>query len=429
MRESVHPLDLRDRSEKGKMDTEIGLTPRQSKVNGRFAYMGCIVAQTGVQLVAPSLPVMRDALELSDTQLSLVMGFYLLPAALGAIPAGILADKIGRRQVFGWAMIGLGLCGVALQFFTESFGIFLAIRFVQGLAFAGLLPLTMTILGDAFRGSELIGAQGRRSVAMLVGDGFLPIAGGVLASISWQAPWLGQVLAIPFGIAVLAKLTDPSSLIAKADTTPLRARFSKAFRVKGIYAIQYASFLRLFLKFSMLTFLPVLLVDERDLSPAFAGLIVGASAVIGMVPSATAARIARFGRASTFVAIGIAFEAIALAGWALLGSPAAILIAAVVFGIADGLSGVFVNSIVAATPDTESRASFIAVTGAIRNFAKFLGPISMGVLIIVMSLPAAFVFLAALTFVSTAAAIPLRGLDARLQDMTSDKRGDPTPVA
>jgi len=402
------------------MSETVQLTPRQANTNAWFAYSGAIVSQTGVQLIAPSLPVMRDALGLSDAQLALTMSVYLLPAALGAIPAGVLADRIGRRRVFGWAMVIFGISGIALQFVTQSFGVFLAIRFVQGLAFAGLMPLTMTILGDAFRGSDLIRSQGRRSVAMLVGDGTLPIIGGVLVATAWQAPWIGQLVAIPFGLAVLARMTDPPSLERTSRSSAGLAGFTRVFRSPGVVALQYAGFLRMFNKFSILTFLPVLLVDIRDLSPAFAGLVVGSSALIGIVPSLAAGRIAQHGRPTTFVAIGLTVDAIALAVWALAPWSLAIFLAALAFGTADGLAGVFVNSITAAATDTEQRASFIAATGAVRNFAKFLGPATLGVVILVVSLPGAFTLMAVLTLVSTLLVIPLRSLDRRLQDQIDD---------
>ncbi len=401
------------------MTSQAELAPRQATINSWFAYSGAIVAQTGVQLVAPSLPVMRDALGLTDSRLALVMSVYLLPAALGAIPAGILADRIGRRRVFGWSMVAFGLAGIALQLATSSFELFLGIRFVQGLAFAGLLPLTMTILGDAFRGSDLIRGQGRRSVSMLVGDGTLPIIGGVLAALAWQVPWLGQLLAIPFGFAVLGKMTDPPALRRRQGAAPGISAFVDVFRMRGVMALQYAGFLRMFLKFSILTYLPVLLVDARDFSPAFAGLVVGASALIGIVPSATAGRIAAFGRPTTFVAVGLAIEGVALAVWALATLPALILGAAVAFGLADGLSGVFVNSLVASATATEQRARFVAVTGAVRNFAKFVGPAFVGVAILSIELSSAIVLMAAATFMSTLLVIPLRSLDARLTDEQS----------
>lgn len=393
----------------------VDLTPTQSRVNAWFAYSGAIVAQTGVQMVAPSLPVMRDALGLSDAQLSLVMSVYLLPAAVGAIPIGILADRIGRRRVFGGSMIVFGFAGIALQLSTHSFGLFLAIRVLQGISFAGLLPLTMTILGDAYRGAALIRSQGGRSVSMLIGDGSLPILGGALVAISWQTPWLGQVLAIPFGLAVLLKMTDPASLEARTKRPPRLGQFVRLFRTPAVIAVQYAGFWRMVVKFSVLTFLPVLLVDVRDFSPAAAGLVVGASALIGIIPSMSAGRIAGYARASTYVGLGVAGQGFALAIWTLVPWAPAIFFAAFAFGISDGLSGVYVNSIVASATETETRASFVAATGAIRNFAKFLGPAALGLLILVVTLPTAFGVLAAISVASGALAFPLRGLDAKLR--------------
>lgn len=393
-----------------------GRTRSRSAVNAAFAYTGAIVAQTGVQMIAPSLPSMRDALGLSDAQLALVTSVYLLPGALAAIPAGILADRIGRRRVFGGAMIAFGLLGAALQFATSSFSLFLVIRFLQGIAFAGLLPLTMTILGDAFSGSELVRAQGRRSVAMAIGDGSLPVIGGILVAAGWFVPWASQALAIPFGILVLTKLTDPPRVGASSTRRIDLGAFGRLFRSAPVVALEYAGFLRMFLKFSILTFLPILMVDGRGFSAAFAGLVVGAAAITGTVIAATAGRIARLGRPTTWVAIGIVLQSAALAAMVLVPWSAVIFSASLVYGAADGLSGVFVNSFVTAATDAEHRAGFVAATGAIRNFAKFMAPATFGALTLMLSVPSAFGLLAGITLVSTALVVPLRGMEGRLTD-------------
>lgn len=392
------------------------LTGRQASINSRFAYLGATVAQTGIQLITPSLPAMRDALGLTDAQVALVTSVYLLPAALAALPAGMLADRIGRRRVFGWAMIALGIAGIALQFATHSFGLFLAIRFVQGTAFAGLMPLTMTILGDAFKGSDLIRAQGRRTVVMHAGDGMLPILGGVLVALGWRSPWLGQLLAIPFGIAVLRNLEDPASISASGRQRMALAEFVGLFRSAAVIALQYVGFLRMFLKFSIVTFLPLLLIDTRDFSPAFAGLAVGTAALTGTIPAFAAGRIARFSRPTTFVAVGTAAQGVALIAIVLVESGPLILIAALIYGFSDGLSGVFINSFVSAATDAEQRASFVAATGAIRNFAKFMAPATLGALTLLVPVTTSFLVMAAITFLSATMALPLRALDQRLAD-------------
>ena len=398
------------------MHTTREVGQRQSHLNARFAYVGAVVSMTGIQLIAPSIPLMGDALDLSEAQLALVTSVYLFPAAIAAIPAGLLADRIGRRRVFGWGMILLGAGGVALQFATDSFGAFLAIRAFQGTMFAGLMPLTMTILGDAFSGAALIEAQGRRTVTMHIGDGSLPIIGGLLVAFGWRAPWLGQILAVPFGIAVLATMTDPQPLTARTRRPMGLRALARVFRSPAVAALQYAGFLRMFLKFGVVTFLPILLVDVRDFTPAFAGVIVGFAALSGILPALTAGPIARRGRPTTFVAIGTLSEGLALLGMATFTTAPLILACGLVFGLSDGLSAVFVNSFVSAATGPEQRASFIATTGAIRNFAKFMAPATLGALTLVAPLTVSFTVIAVVTAASAALALPLRGLEARLAD-------------
>lgn len=398
------------------MTAHAKFSPRQIIVNSRFAYLGATVAQSGIQLIAPSLPGMRDALGLDDAQLALVTSLYLLPAALFALPAGVLADRIGRRKVYGWAMILLGVSGIALQFATHSFPLFLAIRFIQGTAFAGLMPLTMTILGDAHSGANLIKAQGRRTVVMHAGDGTLPIIGGLLVGLGWHIPWLGQLLGIPFGIAVLLYMRDPTTLTGAIRRRIRLSDLVTLFRSKAILALQYSGFLRMFLKFSIITFLPLLLIDEREFSPALAGLIIGAASLTGTIPAMFAGRLAPLARPTSFVFLGTLVQGIAMLAMVLSGSVPVIIGASVIYGTADGLAGVFVNSFVSAATDDEQRASFVAATGAIRNAAKFMAPAVLGALTLVITVSTSFLIMAIITLFSAVIAIPLRDLDQRLSD-------------
>ncbi len=388
---------------------------RQASSNAWLAYAGSAIALTGVQLIAPSLPVMRDALGLSDAQLAMVMSVYLLPSALAAIPLGILADRVGRRLVMGAALIGFGVCGALVPLVGGSYLAVLGVRLVQGVMFAGILPLSMTVLGDSFSGPRLVGAMGRRSVAMSLGDGTLPVIGGLLAGIAWFAPWLGQMVSIPIGAVVLAKLVDPPLDIPRTGGSVGVAGFLGLFRTLPIIGLQYAGFLRMFLKFSILTFLPLLLVDVRGLTPVFAGVVIGSAAITGTLVAAISESLSRLGRPTVWIGMGIAAMAVALVGMVLIPVPWAILICSLVYGAADGLMGVFTNALVAAATDVEQRASFVAATGAVRNFAKFMAPTAFGALTLVVPVTSAFVLVSAVTATSATASLLLRPLEDRLQ--------------
>lgn len=386
----------------------------QTRRNAWLAWIGAAVALTGVQLIAPTLPVMQTEFGLTDTQLALVTSVYLLPAAIASIPVGMLADRFGRRIVYGSALILFGLCGIVLVL-LDDFTVFLAVRFLQGLAFAGLLPLTMTILGDSYTGVDLVGAQGARSVAMSIGDGLLPVIGGVLAGIAWFVPWLGQTLAIPLGVVVLLVMVDSPSVEEARVRGRARIRdLLLAFRGLPIFALQYAGFLRMFLKFCILTFFPVFLVDVRSMTPAFAGVAIGIAALAGTGIAAMSGRMARLGRPTIWVIIGVlgmgaALMALVAAPWAW-----AILGAAVLYGACDGMLGVFINSFVTVATGAEQRAGFVSTTGAIRNFAKFAGPVVFASLMIVMSIGGAFFVVGVLTLVSSLVVIQMSPLERRL---------------
>jgi MFS family permease len=280
--------------------------------------------------------------------------------------------------------------------------------------FAGLLPLTMTILGDAFRGHELVRAQGGRSVAISFADGALPILGGLLVGVAWWAPWLGQSLGIPFGVAVLLRLVDPVEVRSTRRTWFDIPAFLGLFRRLPILALQYMGFLRMFLKFAILTFLPVFIVDIREQSPAFAGLVIGATALSGTAVAALSGRLARIGRSTFWIAVGVAGMGIGMASMVLLPWVWTIVGAAIFYGMADGVMGVFTNSMVTAATGFEQRASFVAATGAVRNLAKFLAPTAIGAVTLVTPLASAFVGTGAATLASVVIVRSLRPLEQGL---------------
>jgi ACDE family multidrug resistance protein len=396
------------------METMQPLTMSETRRNAWFAYVGAAVALTGAQMISPALPVMQEDLGLSTTDLGLVMSVYLLPAALFSIPAGFLADRLGRRIVFGTAFIGFGVCGLLIPVVSSWWPVLLTVRFLQGVMFAGLLPLTMTILGDAFSGPALVAAQGKRSVAMSIGDGLLPVVGGLIAGAGWFVPWLGQAVAIPFGLAVLAKAVDPAAVRQREQGKGRTGDLLRLFKRGSILVLEYMGFLRMFLKFSILTFLPLLVVGVRDLSPAFAGAVIGVAAGSGTFVAIFAGRLARIGQPIRWITLGVVGLGAAMIGLATMTSPLLILVCAAGYGASDGLMGVYTNSFVTSATGPEFRASFVAITGAIRNLAKFSAPVVFGAMIVGRSITDAFGVLAVATMASAVLVFLLRPLQGSI---------------
>ncbi|MDO9410250.1 MFS transporter [Patulibacter sp.] len=135
----------------------------------------------------------------SVAALSWVLNGYAIVFAALLVPAGILADRLGRRRIF---LVGLGVfvlasaaCGVAW-----SVPSLVAFRVVQAVGAALLMPSSLALLLDAFppeRRAKAIGAwAGIGGAAAALG----PPVGGALVSLSWR--WVFLVN-LPFGIAAI----------------------------------------------------------------------------------------------------------------------------------------------------------------------------------------------------------------------------------
>lgn len=379
-----------------------------------MAHLGGMAVITGVQLISPALPALAERFSLSESEVSLVISVYLIPAALASVPAGLLADRFGRRWVFGGGLTLFGLAGLLLPLVAEgSFGALLVIRFFQGLGFAPAFPLTITILGDLYKGPQLVSAQGRRSVLMSVADGGYPILGGILVGLSWMAPWHLQIVALPVGLLVL---------VTFRDWVPLRRHGAmgglvwlwRSTRVKGTMSLHYVAFLRFFVKFALLSYLPLLLVVSREMTAAQAGLVLGTAALCGTLGAAISGVLARVGPASRWVGLGIVVQGVALVVIAYVGEVWILMPVAVVYGLGDGVLGTLVNSYLAAATDPEHRASLVAANGAIKNVGKLLAPILLGMAVLWIPLSAAFAVVAVFMVLSAPAARPLRVYDARI---------------
>ncbi|MDJ0877538.1 MAG: MFS transporter [Halieaceae bacterium] len=143
-------------------------------------------------------PVKRDLGGISDTQVSLIMGFaFSLFYSFLALPAGWIADRYNRRNlmaagIVGWSIM-TALCGMASQYWQ----LFLA-RMGVGVGEATLGPAATSTLSDYFSPERLPLAVGIISAAPFIGQGLANIGGGPLIDYlesvpNLTVPLIGQV--------------------------------------------------------------------------------------------------------------------------------------------------------------------------------------------------------------------------------------------
>jgi MFS family permease len=369
-----------------------------------------VAVLSGMQLILPLLPVIQRELGLTDAEISLVSSVYLLPGVLLAIPAGLLGDRIGRRLLFGWSLVIFGLAGLLL-FFRHDFPTVLGARLLQGFAFAAILPLTITMIGELWGNEGQLRTQGMRVVGMNVANVVWPMIGGLIAAAAWESMFLLQGLALPLGIAALFVLPKDAKSFRQPANRP-RSSLFQMMKTRRALTVEATAFLRFLGRFGFLTYGPILLVTRLGFTPIEAGLVLGAAALCATVSAGSTGWLAgrvRPSRLLTSASLGMATGLLLLSAGGI-----GAWVGPLLFGTADGVFAVVHSGFMTEAVPRNLRASFVATTGAIKNLGKFLAPSLVVALLVVVRLDVAFVVLALLTASMAPLARVLRTLDGRL---------------
>jgi ACDE family multidrug resistance protein len=370
-----------------------------------------VLATLGVQAVAPAAPALQDHFDLTASEVGWFTAVYLLPGILLAIPLGVLGDILGRRPLFAGAAFVFAAAGVAGAL-AESYGSLLLLRFVQGIGFAAIMPLTITILGDTYRGLALLRAQSRRAVTVVGGDFAMPVIGTALAAITWYAPLLAQAAMLPAGVAGLLVLGPRQH--ERRSPKDYRTGIGASLRQPGIPPVLTIGVLRFLFKFTMITYLPLLLVREHDMSLTQSGVVLGMSALTAGLASTQVARLLRRIRPSIVVACALAAVSTALAAFAFIETWPVAIAVGMAYGAGDGTVSVIQDAFVAQAADPSVRSGVVSVSAAAKNLGKLAAPLVMGALVAVISIAQAFLIMAGVALAGALVGSRQRALDQQL---------------
>ncbi len=170
-----------------------------------LASLGSFLAALDVVVVSTALPTLRTSLGASLSDLEWTINSYNLVFACLMLTGAALGDRFGRRRMYVWGLVIFALSSAAAALAAGP-GALIAARVLQGAGAALVLPLTLTLISDAFpvhkRGAA-IGIWGGVSGAGVAAG---PVVGGaIVQGMSWQwIFWLNVPVAL--GVAVLSML-------------------------------------------------------------------------------------------------------------------------------------------------------------------------------------------------------------------------------
>jgi MFS family permease len=139
------------------------------------------------------IPIGKE-LQLSNVQLSYVLGSSLAATAIGGVIFGILSDRYGRRSVLQWTILTYSV-GTFLSGFSPNIEWLVVFRIVTGLGVGGEWATGQTYVGETFPPR----VRGRYGAMMQTGAPFgivlASIVGGFVEPIiGWKACFFVSIL-------------------------------------------------------------------------------------------------------------------------------------------------------------------------------------------------------------------------------------------
>lgn len=364
-------------------------------LNVQIVLLVSMVSSMG-SIASPTLPAMSSALGIAEARIGLVFTAFTLPAIFALPLIGLIGDVYGRRilvipglLLFGAAGLGVGL--------VDDFTTILVLRGLQGIGYTAFNSLTVALLGDLLTGSEESAAQGVR-VLLNKGTGFVgPTVAGVLAGIAWNYPYFLYAAAIPAGVLVYLRY-ETDSTVDETEQEPAadggRSESSRrSVREYGeemlqlvrdpfIAAILAGGFFRMFLKYTLYTFLALAVVSQYGGGQGYAGFLVGLYSLIGAGIATQSARFTDTMGHSYALIVGFFFASVAFVLFPVVGGVTALTGLVLLHGIGEGIINPVHKSIMSQSVIEDVRVGLVATNAIVQNIAKTVTPLVLSPVLI-----------------------------------------------
>jgi len=283
---------------------------------------GHALTHTYTAALALLLPFIANDLRLTYSQIGLLIAVRQFMSAVVNLPAGMLVDTIGRRDLF----MTIALLGMAVPYFllstTSTFWIMVVCVALGGFGSFLWHPSAITSISDMYPTRRGYGLA-MHELGANVGDTLMPVlTGALLGLLTWrQVITLNVAIGVLFGILVLrviahARLRAPQAATRTLSPSGYLSGLRALTRNTNLMILAMVSGIRSFTQQGLQSFLPLYLVHELKHPAVVVGAYLSVVQLSGMVATPIAGSLSDRIGPKRVAAVGMLTTSLALAGFA-----------------------------------------------------------------------------------------------------------------
>lgn len=348
------------------------------------------VGALGSNVLSPALPAIASGLDVPDARVGLLLTVFKLSAVVMILFTGFVADLYGRRPLLLGSLVVFGVAGTAMTQ-ADAFIALLVLAVGLGIGFGGVMPLSIALVGDFYSGVAGSAAQGLRAAFLGLVTIVVPPLTGSLADLHWQLPFVLFAAAFPVGIVVF--LFVPESVDGNDESEPI-SHYLDAVRTEvtepTMAVLISGGFMRDFVRYAVLTYLPLFAVRSLEASFFVAGLVLSIRGVVHVLVSPfTGSVVARLSRRTAMVgAFGL--SAVGVLSIPLSSDVVWLGAAMGVYSVGDAVASPVVKDSVTDTASDSRRTGIVSTLTLVKNSAQGISPAVFGPVLVLLGFGAVF---------------------------------------
>ncbi|MCM1292080.1 MAG: multidrug effflux MFS transporter [Bacteroides sp.] len=230
----------------------------------------------------PTMPEMRREFHTTASMTQMGLSMAMLGLGIGSVVWGSLSDHYGRKRML---LVSLTVFAVATAatIFTNSIGLFIATRLVQGIGAGGAMVLSYSIPADLYSGRQLAKVMALVGAINGIAPAASPLIGGFMAdTIGWRGIFL--VLLVIGVLMLMWSARRPESLppdkrIPQQSIAKYAADYWALFKNRRFMLLVMLKAIGIGLLYAYISSAPFIFQDHYGFSAMEFGVIFGSNAL------------------------------------------------------------------------------------------------------------------------------------------------------